>query len=378
MRKIVSPCPMVLMLLGLIAAVASAEEVKTLAIGATAPDFKLKGVDDKVYTLKDFADAKILVVMFTCNHCPTAQAYEERIKKLYDDYHDKGVAMVAINPNNVRGLRLDELGYTDLSDSFEEMKIRAKDQGFKFPYLDDGETQATAHAYGALATPHVFIFDQDRKLRYNGRIDDGEVKTPKSHDARNAIDALLGGRAVPVEKTKVFGCSTKWISKNDDAKKALAKWDTEPVDLKTVDLAGTKALVANDGQKLRLVNVWATWCGPCVIELPELVEMNRMYRKRPFEFVTISMDEPEAKGAALAKLKELKVAATNYIVDVPDRDRFMNTLDPEWAGPVPYTMLIAPGGKVIYRHTGQIDPLEVKKAIVGYVGRTYASDPGRK
>src|SRR3954462_6455798 len=159
-----------------------AVDVKPLDTGAPAPDFKLKGVDDKTYSLADFAPAKILVVLFTCNHCPTAQAYEGRIKKLYDDYHDKGVALVAINPNNVRGLRLDELGYTDLGDSFDEMKIRAKDQGFKFPYLDDGETQATAHAYGALAPPHVFIFDQARKLRYNGRIDDGEVKTPKSHD----------------------------------------------------------------------------------------------------------------------------------------------------------------------------------------------------
>jgi peroxiredoxin len=356
----------------------AAVDVKPLDIGAPAPDFKLKGVDDKTYTLQDFASAKLLVVLFTCNHCPTAQAYEDRVNKLYADYHDKGVALVAINPNDVRGLRLDELGYTDLSDSFDEMKIRAKDRGFKFPYLDDGQTQATARAYGALATPHVFIFDQSRKLRYQGRIDDSEVKTVKSHDARNAIDALLAGQPVPVEKTKVFGCSTKWASKNDDVKKAFAKWDAEPVELRPLDIAGARQLAANDGKKLRLVNVWATWCGPCVIELPHLVEMNRMYRQRAFEFVTISMDEPEARQAALAKLKELKVAATNFIVDAPDRDRFMNTLDPEWAGPVPYTMLIAPGGTVIYRHTGAIDPLEVKKAIVNYIGRTYASDPGRK
>src|SRR3954462_13439096 len=166
----------------LIPLAARAVDVKPLEIGAPAPDFKLRGVDDKTYTLADFASAKILVVLFTCNHCPTAQAYEARVNKLYDDYHDKGVALVAINPNDVRGLRLDELGYTDLGDTFDEMKIRAKDQEFKFPYLDDGETQATAHAYGALAPPHVFIFDQARKLRYNGRIDDGEVKTPKSHD----------------------------------------------------------------------------------------------------------------------------------------------------------------------------------------------------
>jgi peroxiredoxin len=355
----------------------AAVDVKPLDIGAPAPDFKLRGVDDKTYTLADFASARILVVLFTCNHCPTAQAYEARVNKMYDDYHSKGVALVAINPNDVRGLRLDELGYTDLSDSFEEMKIRAKDIGLKFPYLDDGQTQATAKAYGALATPHVFIFDQARKLRYQGRIDDSEVKTVHSHDARNAIDALLAGKPVPVEKTKVFGCSTKWFTKNDDVKKALAKWDAEPVDLKPIDLAAVKSLAANDGKKFRLINVWATWCGPCVIELPQLVEMNRMYRHRAFEFVTISMDEPEAREAALAKLKELKVAATNYIVDAPDKDRFVNALDPEWPGPVPYTMLVAPGGKVVYRHTGQIDPLELKKAIVSHIGRTYASEPGK-
>jgi peroxiredoxin len=364
-------------LLVLISSFSFAADVTPLAIGSPAPDFNLPGVDGKNHSLHEYDGSKILVVLFTCNHCPTAQAYEARIKQMYADYKDKGVALVAINPNNPQAIRLDELGYTDLSDSFEEMKIRAKDQGFKFPYLDDGQTQATAKAYGALATPHVFIFDQARKLRYQGRIDDSEVKTVHSHDARNAIDALLAGKPVPVEKTKVFGCSTKWFSKNDDVKKAFAKWDAEPVDLKSIDIAGAKALAANDSKKFRLVNVWATWCGPCVIELPQLVEMNRMYRHRAFEFVTISMDEPEAKDAALAKLKELKVATTNYILDAQDKDRFVNALDPEWAGPVPYTMLIAPGGKVVYRHTGEIDPLELKKAIVAQIGRTYANEPGK-
>ena len=182
--------------------------LKTLDIGATAPDFKLPGVDGREYVLKDFADAKILVVVFTCNHCPTAQAYEERLLKLHADYKDRGVALVAISPNDPLAVRLDELGYTDLGDSLEEMKVRAKDQKFTFPYLYDGETQKASAAYGALATPHVFIFDHDRKLRYNGRIDDAEVKQVKSHDTKNAIEALLAGKPVPVEKTRVFGCST--------------------------------------------------------------------------------------------------------------------------------------------------------------------------
>ena len=159
----------------------------------------------------------MLVVIFTCNHCPTAQAYEARVAKLHADYKDKGVAVVAISPNDPAAVRLDELGYTDLGDSFEDMKIRAKDHKFPYPYLYDGETQATANAYGVLATPHVYIFDADRKLRYVGRFDDSEVKTVKSHDTINAVDALLAGKPVPVETTRVFGCSTKWADKQADA-----------------------------------------------------------------------------------------------------------------------------------------------------------------
>ena len=179
----------------------------------------------------DFAPAKVLVVIFTCNHCPTAQAYEGRIARLQADYHDKGVAVVAISPNNPAAVRLDELGYTDLGDSFEDMKLRAKDHNYTYPYLYDGETQATAKAFGVLATPHVYIFDAARKLRYVGRFDDGEVKAVKSHDAKNAVEALLADKPVPVATTRVFGCSTKWAEKEADAKKSLAKWNAEPVSL---------------------------------------------------------------------------------------------------------------------------------------------------
>src|SRR5215204_4643703 len=226
----------------LVTCLARAANPPMLRIGAKAPDFNLPGVDGKSYSLKNFADAKILVIIFTCNHCPTAQAYEQRIIKLHEDFKDKGVALVAISPNDPLAVRLDELGYTDLSDSFEEMKIRAKDSGFKFPYLYDGETQSTSREYGVVATPHVYIFDQGRALRYVGRIDDSEVKTVTSHDARNAIEALLAGKEVPVKETKVFGCSTKWTDKSDSAKKSLAKWDAEPVKLSPIDAEAVKAL----------------------------------------------------------------------------------------------------------------------------------------
>ena len=168
----------------------------TLATGSAAPYFSLPGIDGKTYTLQSFKDAKVLAVVFICNHCPTSQAYEGRLVKLTSDYAPQGVKVVAINPNNPASLRLDELGYSDLGDSFDDMKIRARDRHFNFPYLYDGETEITSNKYGPVATPHIFIFDKDRKLRYNGRIDDMEnpAKTPKSLDARNAIDALLAGK----------------------------------------------------------------------------------------------------------------------------------------------------------------------------------------
>lgn len=350
-----------------------AREVKTLEIGAAAPDFALPGVDGKTWRLQDFAQAKILMVVFTCNHCPTAQAYEERLIQLDRDYRDQGVAVVAISPNDPQAVRLDELGYSDLGDSLEEMKVRAKDRGFAFPYLYDGDTQETSAAYGALATPHVFIFDEKRKLRYVGRIDDSDVKTVKSHDARNALDALLGGKPVPIERTRVFGCSTKWSDKRENARQTAEKWDAEPVALKSITPESLKQVVYGKSPNYRLINVWATWCVPCIEELPELVTMNRMYRGRNFELITVSADDPANRAQALKTLQERHVSATNYLFDSDDRDQLFDSIDDQWEGALPYTILVSPEGKVVYRKHGEIDPRELKKKIAKHLGRTYAS-----
>src|SRR6478735_4710783 len=321
MHRLFLSAVMLLLVIALRSEAADPPGFKTLEIGDAAPDFNLPGVDGKDHSLADFAKSKLLAVLFTCNHCPTAQAYEDRIIQLHADYKNKGVALVAISPNDPLAVRLDELGYTEYSDSLDEMKERAKDRGFKFPYLYDGETQKTSLAYGVLATPQVYLFDQDRKLRYVGRIDDSDVKTVTSHDARNAIDALLAGKPVPVERTRTFGCSTKWSDKRADAVKWLERADAEPVELKTIDEVSLERLVRNDTDKLLVINVWASWCGPCVAELPDFVTMHRMYRKRNFQMVTISLDQPEQKDAALKLLKEDHASTTNYISTITNRDR---------------------------------------------------------
>jgi peroxiredoxin len=359
-------------LLGLAMGCPPALAAGTLEIGAAAPDFSLPGVDGKTYTLESFREAEALVIIFTCNHCPTSQAYEDRIKQLAADYKDKKVAVVAISPNDPEAVRPDELGYSDLTDSLEDMKIRAKDKAFNFPYLYDGETQKASRAYGCVATPHVFVFDKARKLRYAGRIDSSE-KPDKvtTRETRDAIEALLAGRAVLVETTKAFGCSTKWADKRASAKQSLEAWAKEPVDLKPIDEAGVRALVKNDGQKARLIVVWATDAGPSAEALAEFVTMHRMYRRRNFELITLSADAPAAKDKVLETLKAKQASAANCLFDGGDKEKLLKVVDEKSAGALPHVVLVAPGGKVIYRKSGTIDPLELKKAIVTFVGRTY-------
>jgi thiol-disulfide isomerase/thioredoxin len=342
----------------------------TLPIGTSAPDFILPGIDGRNHSLQDYADARILVIIFTANHCKTAQAYEGRIIQLVKDYKDKGVTVVGIAPNDPQALSLSELVYSDLGDSFEELKIRAQERGFNFSYLYDGDSQKVSRAYGPVSTPHVFIFDQARKLRYVGRIDDSEnIAAVTKHDARNALDALLAGKPVPVEKTRTFGCSIKWSEKRAAAARELEAMEKEPVALQTAGVLSIKALVANDTPKMLLINVWATWCGPCLAELPEFVTMNRMYRNGNFELVTISADAPERKANVLAHLQDRHVAARNYIFDNKDMDALANALDAEWPGGLPYTILVAPGGKIIQRQMGQVDSMKLKKVIALYPTR---------
>ena len=359
-----------LLLVNHLLAIASTDPTP-LPIGSRAIDFSLPATDGKTYSLKDFNSYKILVIIFTCNHCPTAQAYEERIKQLVTDYKSKGVAVVAINPNDPESVTLGEMGYTDVGDSFEEMKIRAKDRDFNFPYLSDGETSELSMKYGPQATPHVFIFDSGRILRYSGRIDDGEKPgTATTHDTRNAIEALLSGKQVPVEKTKTFGCSIKWPEKEGYVAAEQAKYAKEKVAIEEIDADQLEELLKGDGVNHRLINVWATWCGPCVAEFPSFVDMHRMYRNREFELISISLDEPDRKQNALNFLVKKQASMKNYIFK-GNRYDFIEAIDKNWEGALPYTLFLSPDGKKIYSRQGIIDALLMKKTIADAIGRIY-------
>jgi peroxiredoxin len=189
-------------------------QVDPLADGELAPAFELPGVtgeghatlDFETYALDDF-DSTALVVVFTCNHCPTAQAYQDRIKALQADYADADV--VAINSNNAIEAHAGGNEFYP-TDSIEHMNARAASEAFNFPYLRD-ESQAVARAYGAQCTPHAFVFDDERRLVYQGAIDDDrEGEDVTEQYVRDAVEAVVAGETYPTETVSPMGCSTKW------------------------------------------------------------------------------------------------------------------------------------------------------------------------
>jgi peroxiredoxin len=344
-----------------------------LALGSPAPAFDLPGVDGKMHTLSDYASSPVLAVVFTCDHCPIAQMYEKRIEKLYEDYGPRGVAVVAIQGNDPNALTIDELDSSDLSDTLDDMKVRYAWKHLHYPYLYDGETQSVTRAYGPQATPHVFIFDKDRKLRYQGRFDNSyRVEKVTTQDARNAIDALLAGKAVAVSQTNVFGCSTKWQEKEALREAAERKLNAQPVTVDAVDASGLRKLRANAGDTYTLVSFWATWCGSCVAEFADLQDTFRMYSDRGFKLVTVSANAPDEKDSVLQFLKRKHATSTNLLFASDDTAGLQKAFDPNWQSAVPYTVLLAPGGKVLYSTLGSVDLLELRRKILASVPAEYA------
>src|SRR6202012_1821527 len=307
----------------------AAESHPILAIGSPAPDFSLPGVEGKVHKLTDYASSPILAVVFTCNHCPIAQMYEQRIQQLANDYKSRGVAVVAIEPNDPKAIRIDELDSSDVSDSLPEMNVRVQYKHLTYPYLYDGDSQSVTRAYGPQATPHVFIFDKERHLRYEGRFDNN-YRTEKVtiEDARNAVEALLGGKQIAVTHTTVFGCSTKWQEKEALRAAAEQKLNAQPVSVEMVDAEGLRKLRANAGDTYTLVSFWATWCGSCVAEFSDIQDMFRMYSDRGFNVVTVSANNPDEKQGVLKFLERKHATTRNLLFASDDNEALQKAFDP--------------------------------------------------
>ena len=344
-----------------------------LPLSSSAPDFSLPGVDGNIHRLSDYAASPILVVVFTCNHCPIAQMYEQRIQQLDDDYRSRGVAVVAIQGNDPKAIRIDELDSSDISDTLDEMKIRVAYKHLRYTYLYDGETQSVTRAYGPQATPHVFIFDKQRKLRYEGRMDNSyRIEQVKTNDARNAIDALLANQNPPVAHTGVFGCSTKWQEKEASRKEALRKIDEQPVQLQMATTDDLKKLRTNPTKHMLLVSFWATWCGSCIEEFADFEDTYQMYKVRDFDLVTVAANMPDEKTSVLKMLEKKRATSRNLLFASEDTAALQRAFDPTWESAVPYTVLLDENGKVLYKKLGSVDILELRRTILTYLPSDYS------
>ena len=337
-----------------------------LALGSPAPDFALPAADGKIHSLRDYADDKVLAVVFTGNGCPSSQLYESRIQKLHDDYRRKGVAVVVINPNRPSLLEPADLAYSDVGETLDDMKARVAYRRLTYPYLSDGETQAAAKQFKVRTTPHVFVFDQSRTLRYEGRVDDHpRPDLVKSSDARNAIDALLDGRSVPLARTSVVGCEVKGLSGSPTADaQAATDLEKEPVTVENAGADDLKRLRQNGTGKLLLVNFWATWCAPCVSEFPELEKTYRMYKGRNLDFVSVSVNDPAERAAVLEFLQSNRASHRNVLFATSDVYGLQAAFDPKMPAAVPFTLLIAPNGDVLHQELGEADIMKLRRAIL--------------
>ncbi|MFD2257101.1 redoxin domain-containing protein [Luteolibacter algae] len=366
----------------LLCGIAVSQEIpKVLPIGSDLPSFSLKGIDGKSHTENDYSSADILCLVFTCNHCPDAVAAAARMEEIHQEYKAKNVAIVAVNSNNPASLRPDELGYSPYNDSFKEMKPFAASYSWTFPYLYDGDEQKLATACGAQSTPHVFVFDSERKLRYTGRMDDaGRSSEPvKKSYLRDAFEAILAGKEIQEPVTRSFGCSTKWLFKEDTVAKDQKEWEQKPVSLDEMDEALAKRIRENKSGNVRMINFWSTTCGPCVAEFPALVETYRRFQNRNVDFISISMDPAEDKAKVLnflesrhaaisertkPSLKAEERTSNNYIWTGGNPDNLAEAIFPEWTGALPLTIIISAEGEVLWSNNSEIDVLELRKELL--------------
>ncbi|MFP6892099.1 MAG: thioredoxin family protein, partial [Opitutales bacterium] len=255
------------------------------------PPFQLPGIDGRIYDSTEFKKSELLAIVFLSNHCPTSQIFQHRIIRLAKEYRNKGLAVIAISPNDPDAILPDELSHSALGDTLPEMALRAKELQYPFPYLYDGKTQEVAKAYGVRVTPHAFLFDKKRKLRYSGKI--GDPKTPEQADRQYlelAVNSLIHGSEPDVVHSHAFGNSIKWIKNRIITEKTMVRYSRESVYLKEATITTLQFIRKNNAKRPILIYVWSNQDKNNRQELLQLAAIHKIYRKRGLKLVTICVD----------------------------------------------------------------------------------------
>ena len=341
---------------------------KVLSIGDDAPTFKdLMGIDGKKHSLSDYRDKDVLIISFTCNHCPVAQAYEPRVKALLAKYADKPVAFIAINCSLLP------------SDTLDEMKKRAKEQKLTYDYLHD-PSQDTGRNYGATVTPHMFVLDKKRRVAYMGAFDDSFIESRiEDKYVEDAVAALFAGKEPEVTESRQKGCSIQYERKVGafharPADDAFALADAKPVELNNLKPGDYAAELKKHRGNVVLVDFWATWCLACRKGFPETVELHKSLSQKGLRVVSISLDEPDAdtRAKALSFLTKQKATFPNYISSVGSDEEAMAAFKIS-DGALPHYKIYSRDGKLVrtfgFDFDKPIDHDEIKKTVQDLVGK---------
>ncbi len=346
------------------------QSIYALENGDQMPNFRLKGTDGKIHDSDAYASWPLLAIVFISNHCPVSQSFQEELLLLEKDFAAKGFKLIAVSPNDPQAIPPDELAFSDLGDSYAEMKIRAKDLNYTFPYLYDGLSQDVSQAFGVRVTPHAYLFDANRSLRYSGRI--GDSKNPSNRnrqELRQALKALMGGGSPKVEEGPTFGSSIKWKKNRHLVQKINERFSRETIVLKHADKRTYAFIRKNVSSRPKLIYVWSSRDENHREDLLKISALHKIYRKRGIEFITACIDGVDEREKTHNILRNTLCSSQNYISEGTEISPFADLRGESSDRITPFLGLLDYSGKISYRSTKGIYEIEIKKEVLKTLNR---------